>query len=168
MKKIKKTVIATVLLGVVVVFIWGNSLVPGIKSGEISEGFTAFLAKLFGIESANFEHIIRKCAHFSEFAVLGLLLFTLLRWRGKTGRDFFLPLALCMMAFPLIDETIQLFTPDRGSSVADVWIDMAGYVTGSVAAWLIHKILEAQRRKKAKKAAEQQEAEKKENEKAQV
>jgi len=164
MKKIKKTVIATVLLGVVVAFIWGNSLVPGIKSGEISDGFTAFLARLFGVESADFGHIVRKCAHFSEFAVLGLLLFTLLRWRGKSGRDFFLPLALCMMAFPLIDETIQLFTPDRGSSVTDIWIDMAGYAVGSFAAWLIHKILESRRKKKAKKAA----AEAQETEKAQV
>ncbi len=155
MKKVKKTVVFTVLLVAVVAFIWGNSLIPGIKSGEISDGFTAFLARLFGIETADLGHIVRKCAHFSEFALLGLILFTLLRWKGRSGRDLFLPLALCMMAFPLIDETIQLFTPDRGSSVADVWIDMSGYVVGAVIAWLIHIVREARRRKKAKKAEDE-------------
>ena len=29
-----------------------------------------------------------------------------------------------------IDETIQIFTPDRASSLIDVWIDTSGFALG--------------------------------------
>jgi VanZ family protein len=31
-----------------------------------------------------------------------------------------------------INETIQIFTPDRASSLIDVWIDASGYALGLV------------------------------------
>jgi VanZ family protein len=38
--------------------------------------------------------------------------------------------ALLGMAAAVVDETIQLFTPDRGPSLKDVWIDTSGVITG--------------------------------------
>ena len=32
----------------------------------------------------------------------------------------------------LVDETIQLFTPDRGPSLIDVWLDASGALAGTL------------------------------------
>ena len=34
--------------------------------------------------------------------------------------------------FRCIDETIQIFTPERASSLIDVWIDASGFALGLV------------------------------------
>ena len=36
------------------------------------------------------------------------------------------------MAVACIDETIQIFTPERASSLIDVWIDTSGFALGLV------------------------------------
>ena len=44
-----------------------------------------------------------------------------------------IPLALaCGFAAACIDETIQIFTPGRASSLIDVWIDTSGFALGLV------------------------------------
>ena len=74
--------------------------------------------------------MLRKAAHFSEFACLGLLLGWLFRLYGQKGiHQVTLPL-LCGMLSALTDETIQVFVPQRGPSVIDVWIDTAGTAAG--------------------------------------
>ena len=47
----------------------------------------------------------------------------------KKGHLFCMPLLFGMMA-ACMDETIQVFTPDRGPSLIDVWIDTAGVTAG--------------------------------------
>jgi VanZ family protein len=72
---------------------------------------------------------LRKAAHFSEFAMLGLL---------YCGRHRLVksetPVHLMGfgMAVACIDETIQIFTPERASSLIDVWIDTSGFALGLV------------------------------------
>ena len=40
---------------------------------------------------------------------------------------------LCLTAaVPLIDETLQLFTPGRSGQISDVWLDMGGAAAGTV------------------------------------
>ena len=52
-----------------------------------------------------------------------------------------LSLAVCF-----IDETIQLFVPGRGGRVEDMWIDMAGALTGLLFGLLINSIFRKCRR----------------------
>lgn len=67
---------------------------------------------------------IRKLAHFTEYAVLGLLV-------AKAQRDTtWDKLLLLGCLVPIIDETIQIFVPGRSGSPVDMLIDLSGYLTG--------------------------------------
>ena len=120
--------LCTALLICLLIFIWGNSLMPG----PVSQAISNFVQKiLFGTEITPGEipagnGLLRKFAHFTEFAALGMLLC----WRsGMLGKHrkyaFFSGTAVAC-----IDETIQAFTPDRACRLYDVAIDSLGVLAG--------------------------------------
>ena len=80
----KRLRLCTALLLCNLIFIWGNSLLPGEISGAISDWVKAILETLFGStgEDTPGGFPIRKLAHFTEFACLGALLF----WRFGIDR----------------------------------------------------------------------------------
>ena len=116
------------------VFIWGNSLLPGTVSGAFSDWVKSLLAHLLpvGPDDGSGGGLLRKAAHFTEFAGLGMCLAWLhgMLQKGKL-RPFLLGTAAAA-----VDETIQRFGPDRGPSIRDVCIDSAGVMTGIVLLWL--------------------------------
>ena len=81
--------------------------------------------------------LLRKLAHFGEYAVLGWLLTGSL-YRAK---NFLLlkPLAAGLF-LALCDETLQLFVAGRGSQVQDIWIDLAGVTAGTLILWLYYRL----------------------------
>lgn len=120
-----------------VLFIWGNSLVPGSGSGELSRAVLAFAREVlgsFGLPNAwltNF--IMRKTAHFTEYAVLGILVCRAFAGTSSSfSRRRLMALLLVLAAVPSIDESIQLTTPDRTGQVPDVLLDMSGAITGAL------------------------------------
>ena len=131
--------IGTVLLLLAILaalaFIWGNSLESAVesslKSGRVRELIEPLMELLVGQGNVT-DHMVRKLAHLTEFAVLGALLLLLtaaafrVRLQSVLNCQFFLLLAA------LTDETIQLFT-GRGSQVRDVWLDFAGGTAGLLA-----------------------------------
>lgn len=117
----------TLLLAANLALIWGNSMLPGSQSQELSDGFLQQFAFLSAFLGENGPKLIRKAAHFAEFACLGFLLAGFFRARGRAP---FLPGALCGLLSACADETIQLFSPGRASGVTDVWLDFAGVLTG--------------------------------------
>ena len=120
----KRLRLCTVLLMVNLAVIWGNSLLPGSESGAMSGGMMEVIRSLLGLpESAAdmLHHLVRKMAHFTEFACLG---------------------ALLGMAAAVADESIQLLTPDRGPSLVDVWIDESGVITGLIMVLIGHYLIE--------------------------
>ena len=113
-------------------FIWGNSLLPGETSGAISGGIFTWLTGLTGADGGFGELLLRKLGHFTEFACLGALLWRLCRELGQKGiHAFTMPLLGGVLA-AVLDETIQVFVPGRGPSVLDVWIDTAGLCGGLI------------------------------------
>ncbi len=75
-------------------------------------------------------HIVRKLAHFCEYALEGFLLTLCLR---VYTRHFFKHVSWPMLGgllTALTDETIQLFVPGRSGQVTDIWIDFSGVMTG--------------------------------------
>ena len=93
----------------------------------LSAAVVAFLSRFLPSFSGEMGHtLLRKLAHFSEFACLGLLMGTTLRFYGK---PVFRATGLGLAA-ACVDETIQVFVPGRASSLIDVWIDTAGFATG--------------------------------------
>ena len=132
----KQKIISTALIVLNLTLIWGNSLLPGAASGAMSGGVMQFVMELLHIpeEHADMMHLlIRKAAHFTEFACLGALLCWRFRLAGDQGWRLAALPVLFGMAAALIDETIQMFSPDRGPGLVDVWIDAAGAAAGMTA-----------------------------------
>lgn len=75
--------------------------------------------------------IIRKLAHFSEFALLGALLYAYLRLSprpGTAGRALLIALVLAAL-YACTDEAHQMLVEGRGPSPVDVGIDTLGALT---------------------------------------
>ena len=130
--------ILSVLIVLNLALIWGNSLMTGADSGAISGGVLAFLGRFLPVLLTEAGHtFLRKAAHFSEFALLGLLYCGRHRLARKET-------PLHLMGFGLavacIDETIQIFTPGRASSLIDVWIDTSGFALGLAVILTAYKI----------------------------
>ena len=133
----KRMGLCVALTGCCLVFIWGNSLLPGEISGAISDFVGNILALLFAQgqpepDSGGF--LLRKLAHFTEFTALGLCLCWLF---GMLGKGMLLPF-FSGAAAACVDETIQLFVPDRGPSLRDVGIDACGVLLGVILLTLGH------------------------------
>ena len=88
--------------------------------------------------------IVRKAAHFSEYAVLGIISWGFFSARlRERGRAPF-PIAFLVALVPLCDEGIQLFVPGRSGQLTDVLIDLSGVCFGA----LLATILSALRRRR--------------------
>ena len=118
-------------------FIWGHSLLPGEASSSESGFFVELLGPIFraiGVSDIDTIHlIVRKGAHFSEYAVLGVL-----AWRAF-GTELLACALAVGIAVPCIDEIIQLFVSGRNGAVRDVLIDMAGFALGTLICWLVSR-----------------------------
>lgn len=124
----KRKALCCALIALNLALIWGNSTLPGGVSMELSDGFLALLSQGLPALAVIGSILIRKLAHFSEFACLGLLLGWLLSPEGGF-RGFAAPALLGTLA-ACVDETIQRFVPGRESSLIDVWIDIFGVCAG--------------------------------------
>ena len=137
----KRLRLCTVLIAVNLAFIWGNSLLPGEISGAISDGVKNLLRwclSFLGLPSGGGGGggLLRKAAHFTEFACLGGL-FTWLFAMLQRPRALALG---CGFLAACVDETIQIFVPDRGPGVFDVLIDTAGVAAGVLFLLILYKI----------------------------
>ena len=132
----KRLRLCTALLICNLVFIWGNSLLPGEVSGAFSDWVKAILSKLFSgdADDSSGGGLLRKVAHFTEFAALGMCLAWL---HGMLQKGKLRPFLWGVLAAS-VDETIQRFVPDRGPSVKDVCIDSAGVLAGIILLWIGH------------------------------
>lgn len=132
-------VIFTLALMACIAYIFRNSLQTGaessLRSQEAMQTVNSVLGRFHLGPMA--EHTIRKMAHFLEFTMEGFLLMLCLRvYTSHFVRHMSWPL-LIGMGTALMDETIQLFIPNRTSLVTDVWIDMMGVVAGLLVALVI-------------------------------
>lgn len=123
-------------------FIWGNSAMPGETSGQLSGWVGQLVQKLFPflhLDTPEGKHLVRKLAHFSEFAALGCCLGWLLGMLEK--RLWGLAAFGCGVAAACVDEVIQIFSPGRYCSIVDVGIDSGGVLTGIGVLWVLCLIL---------------------------
>ena len=77
---------------------------------------------------ATIHFIIRKLAHFTEYAILGVLAARAFR----TSPRWFLISAVLIIVYALLDEYHQSFVPSRTASVFDSFIDMAGGISALI------------------------------------
>ena len=114
--------------------IFWQSLRTAEESRGESLGLLYYVQKVFPWMTHN---LLRKLAHFGEYAVFGWLLTGAL-YRAK---NFLLlkPLAAGLF-IALCDETLQLFVAGRGSQTQDIWIDLAGVTVGTLILWLYYRL----------------------------
>lgn len=83
-------------------------------------------------------HIIRKCAHLTEYFILSLLIFRGIR-AGQKGWHlrWALVTVLIVAGYAALDEFHQSFVPGRTAAVTDALIDISGGVAAQLVASLV-------------------------------
>ena len=137
--------------------IFAFSLQPADVSSEVSSGLGKMLLKTFvpelleelenmsGDQLGLLHHLLRKCAHFTEYFVLGVLvILTLLQllFKKKVGMGIGVSMLVAS-----VDETIQRFIPGRSGQVTDVLLDTIGAGVGIAVAYLMVRWLYLKLRK---------------------
>ncbi len=121
-----------------VAFIFCRSLKPADVSTVESKWVLTLLQRLVPFELSL--HTVRKLAHFTEFAVLGVLAVILFGGRCKCLWNGLLFATMTGIATALCDETIQLLVPGRSGQISDVWIDVAGSTTGAAVVLIVRAV----------------------------
>ena len=109
----------------------------GNQSQNMSDSVRGILMKLFGPLLNSF--IVRKFAHFFEYAVLGFLIGCAL----FLSRRRFSPITavICSALYSISDEIHQYFVPGRACRIFDVGVDTLGALTGTLILALIILIM---------------------------
>lgn len=109
----------------------------GNQSQNMSDSVRGILMKLLGPLLNSF--IVRKFAHFFEYAVLGFLIGCAL----FLSRRRFSPItaAICSALYSVSDEIHQYFVPGRACRIFDVGVDTLGALTGTLILALIILIM---------------------------
>ena len=119
----------------------------GMSKGLINVAVTG-VEKVFNVSLDNhsiedkFNHIVRKTAHFTEYLVLGLLLYSFFK-ECKINKAY-IYVALIGLLFAASDEFHQLFVSGRTAKVTDVLIDFSGVLLSII----IMKVCEGKWKKK--------------------
>ena len=78
-------------------------------------------------------HLIRKCAHLTEYFILSLLLVRGVRGNRPGWRMEWAVAAVALAGgWAAVDELHQAFVPSRGASMVDVLIDACGATAGQI------------------------------------
>ena len=107
-------------------FIFIQSALPGDLSSNESNFVVQILVALFDVDADSAGFAVRKCAHFTEYLVLGgsvTLLF------GEMWLSGLLAWAVGA-AYAVTDEYHQMFVAGRSCEVRDMCIDAAGVLCG--------------------------------------
>ena len=122
-------------------------------SSRFVEPFLHWLfPKMSQVHIEKIHHVIRKCGHLTEYAILALLL-----WRALHVTKNNLPAwswpkvggtLLLVFLYAATDEFHQRFVPTRTPLVSDVFIDTAGGAIGLLALWFWHHFRKRRQKEK--------------------
>lgn len=137
------TAVLALLLGLLYFVIFGFSAQDAEESGSLSRRVSGRLVELYNSVSGQdmsreelgrmteaIERPLRKLAHFSEYACMGVLVYGLLcQWTVRGRRRCLLTGAWVFLS-AAGDELHQYFVPGRFASPLDVLLDTCGGVCG--------------------------------------
>lgn len=120
------------LSSLMILFIFSNSAASGSASSHLSLTIAEAIMKLlpagWAVSLDTVHFTIRKLAHFSEYAALGLLIMAAWKFQRSGWMPSWMPAVF--YGVPILDETIQRFPPGRSCELRDMLIDAAGMLTG--------------------------------------
>ena len=129
------------------IFIFSNQ--DGDTSGNLSTNISTSIVNTFHKNKPNneklklikiYEGYVRKLAHFSIYALVGLLLSALLCTYNLTQKQIIL---ICLgfgIIYATSDEIHQTFISDRAGKITDVWIDNLGVMCGTYFILIVYEI----------------------------
>ena len=146
-----KTKIITIILIIwwmTLVFYLSNQISD--ESSKLSGGITRAILNFFNLlegktleQQLAIETIIRKLAHFSIYALGGILILLHVNlYKIKTNKKVII-IWLIGTAYAMTDEIHQLFISGRSGEIRDVCIDSLGVITGITILLIIFKIVGA-------------------------
>lgn len=148
-RKKKNIALGLLIAWMVVIFVF--SAMPGEVSSEQSQLLVSLFSFLgidveskFG-EMAHF--IVRKGAHFTEYAILYFLAFNYLRYYFKSTKAYLMALVFVFL-YACTDEFHQLFVEGRAGRFVDVLIDTAGGTFAMGITYVLTSLKKGQRLRK--------------------
>lgn len=126
-------VVSIIFTVVALVAIWMFSAQGAAESSKLSGGLASFLSGLPVVgdmlKSGMLEPVLRKIAHGTIFAFLGVNLVSALLGLCSTKKAVMLTLIFGVL-YAMLDEFHQSFVPGRGPRIQDVMIDACGVILG--------------------------------------
>lgn len=113
--------------------------------------FPSLSSHISGLDASALAFIVRKTAHFTEYAILGILFYFFYRQTlpQKNGLQLFVLAILSSFLYACTDEIHQLFVPGRSGQFTDVLVDTLGASFGCMVLALsnyLRRVLQARRR----------------------
>lgn len=136
----KKAFTLAVISWMIIIFLF--SAKPADESEEMSLSVGKLIGSLFVSDykertaeeqrefAEKIDYPVRKSAHASEYAVLGILLMAMFGAYGKKGAGKLVPGQCIGTLYAASDEFHQLFVPGRSGQITDVILDSAGVLAG--------------------------------------
>ena len=133
----KKTInVLFVLIWMIIIFIMSSF--DSSESSNQSNFIVNIISNIFNIDNINaLSLIIRKLAHFSEYFILGILVYNSTQ---NYKKYIWLPIIICI-SYAISDEIHQIFVPGREGRVLDITIDSIGATIGIYSLQVYKKLL---------------------------
>ncbi len=131
---LNKLIFILLILWMIIIFYFSHQ--PVNESSQLSEGISKpIVEKLESIIKTDiveekFDYLIRKIAHFTEYMILGILMYIASSKNNIPRNKKVLWCILLCALYAITDEVHQAFVPGRAPRVFDVLIDTAGSITG--------------------------------------
>ena len=137
MQNRKKRLFPLVITILIMAFIFLQSALPADLSKEESNLIVQALIEFLHVDAKILSFAVRKCAHFTEYLLLGLSLFATVREydpvrferNEQWQRTALLSWGIGAL-YALTDEVHQAFVPGRSCEIRDMLIDSCGVAAG--------------------------------------
>ena len=137
MQNRKKRILPLIITVLIMVFIFLQSALPADLSQEESNLIVQALIEFLQIDAELLSFVVRKCAHFTEYLLLGMSLYATVREydpvrleRSEQLRRTALISWGIGALYALTDEVHQAFVPGRSCEIRDMLIDSCGVAAG--------------------------------------
>jgi VanZ family protein len=126
---------APLVLWMAFIFFLSTGSFSASNTGLILQPLLRWLVPHISDDRVAFVHfLLRKCAHFTGYAVLGLLAARafITSTQTRLHRNWFLAALVLVALYAFTDEYHQSFVPSRTGSIYDSFIDIAGGFTALI------------------------------------
>lgn len=152
-KRTVTTIVAAALLLALYSVIFSFSAQDGEESGSVSQIVSKKCVETYNVVARkqwtdemidqtadHLEFPVRKLAHFSEYTVMGALVYALWVWWIRSRKRLCLVTLIWVFVSAAADEFHQYFVPGRCASPADVLLDTCGGAFGLILCLLAAKL----------------------------